>query len=290
MGQQFTSIAKGLNLGGFQESKEEFLEKGKKAQIGEIREWRGQKFQKQPNGGWIPVKQGTKETKKEFSAEDEKWLDRFFDPMDTASAFLDSKELEKDYPNKTIEEFERYISENGQAEGWAVESLVSELHLSDKEATDLLRERNKKLLEEIKKDPEKYGFETEPENKAIAGVKDWIGDEASDHKIEKPSVEKKEEKKKFTPEQEKWLGRFFDPFSSVNSFMENSSDETYPNKSVEEFEKFISADDENGGEALGVDSLVSELDLSVKEATDLYKERSKKMLEDIKKNPKKYGF
>lgn len=165
MGQQFTSIAKGLNLGGFQESKEEFLEKGKKAQIGEIREWKGQKFQKQPNGGWIPVKQGTKSSKKEFSAEDEKWLDRFFDPMDTASAFLDSKELEKDYPNKTIKEFERYISEKGQAEDWAVESLVSELHLSDKEATDLFRERNKKLLEEIKKDPEKYGFETEPEKK-----------------------------------------------------------------------------------------------------------------------------
>lgn len=165
MGQQFTSIAKGLNLGGFQESKEEFLEKGKKAQIGEIREWKGQKFQKQPNGGWIPVKQGTKGSKKEFSAEEEKWLDRFFDPMDTASAFLDSKELEEDYPNKTIKEFERYISENGQAEDWAVESLVSELHLSNKEATDLLRERNKKLLEEIKKDPEKYGFETEPEKK-----------------------------------------------------------------------------------------------------------------------------
>lgn len=165
MGQQFTSIAKGLNLGGFQESKEEFLEKGKKAQIGEIREWKGQKFQKQPNGGWIPVKQGTKGSKKEFSAEDEKWLDRFFDPMDTASAFLDSEELEEDYPNKTIKEFERYISEDGQAEGEAVESLVSELHLSNKEATDLFRERSKKLLEEIKKDPEKYGFETEPEKK-----------------------------------------------------------------------------------------------------------------------------
>ena len=165
MGQQFTSIAKGLNLGGFQESKEEFLEKGKKAQIGEIREWKGQKFQKQPNGGWIPVKQGTKSSKKEFSAEDETWLDRFFDPMDTASYFLDSKELEEDYPNKTIKEFERYISENGQAEGEAVESLVSELHLSNKEATDLFRERSKKLLEEIKKDPEKYGFETEPEKK-----------------------------------------------------------------------------------------------------------------------------
>lgn len=193
MGQQFTSIAKGLNLGGFQESKEEFLEKGKKAQIGEIREWKGQKFQKQPNGGWIPVKQGIKGSKKEFSAEDEKWLDRFFDPMDTASYFLDSKELEEDYPNKTIKEFERYISENGQAEGEAVESLVSELHLSNKEATDLFRERSKKLFEEIKKDPEKYGFETEPEKK-----EDKSSEENKPEKKEEASDEKKVSSKDMT--------------------------------------------------------------------------------------------
>ena len=57
MGQYFTSVAKSLSLDAFQESKEEFLEKGKRAQIGEIREWKGQKFQKQVNGGWTPVKQ-----------------------------------------------------------------------------------------------------------------------------------------------------------------------------------------------------------------------------------------
>ena len=198
MGQQFTSIAKGLNLGGFQESKEEFLEKGKKAQIGEIREWKGQKFQKQPNGGWIPVKQGIKGSKKEFSAEDEKWLDRFFDPMDTASAFLDSKELEEDYPNKTIKEFERYISENGQAEGEAVESLVSELHLSNKEATDLFRERSKKLLEEIKKDPEKYGFETEPEKKE---------DKSSEVRKDLPKMEHGGDEKKDAEAHEKALAQ-----------------------------------------------------------------------------------
>lgn len=43
-------------LGSVNETKEEFLEKGKKAQIGEIRTWKGVKFQKQPNGGWTPVK------------------------------------------------------------------------------------------------------------------------------------------------------------------------------------------------------------------------------------------
>lgn len=43
-------------LSSVSETKEEFFEKGKKAQIGEIRTWKGVKFQKQPNGGWIPVK------------------------------------------------------------------------------------------------------------------------------------------------------------------------------------------------------------------------------------------
>lgn len=36
----------------------EFIEKGKTAQVGETREWNGQKMQKTVNG-WIPVKEGT---------------------------------------------------------------------------------------------------------------------------------------------------------------------------------------------------------------------------------------
>lgn len=258
MGQQFTSIAKGLNLGGFQESKEEFLEKGKKAQIGEIREWRGQKFQKQPNGGWVPVKQGAKEGKKEFdwkkvtvkdmagvpvgtkisfeddssgtrvvaekvkdnswkneegntftdeemvesvshpdahdhkiekpaakkeekkvSKDDEEFLKNFFDPMSVVDAF----ESEYNGENATVEDFEKFVTAGGQAEDMGVDTLMSELNLSNKEATDLYRERSKKVLEEVKKNPEKYGFEVKSENKAVAGVKDWIGDEASDQEI-----------------------------------------------------------------------------------------------------------
>ena len=235
MGQQFTSIAKGLNLGGFQESKEEFLEKGKKAQIGEIREWHGQKFQKQPNGGWVPVKQGTKESKKEFdwkkvtvkdmagvpvgtkisfeddlsgtrvvaekvkdnswkneegntftdeevvesvthpdahdhkiekpsakkeekkfSKDDEEFLKNFFDPMSVVDAF----ESEYDGEDATVEDFEKFVTAGGQAEDMGVDTLMSELNLSNKEATDLYRERSKGLLEEVKKNPKKYGFET----------------------------------------------------------------------------------------------------------------------------------
>jgi len=36
------------------------IEKGKKANIGEIREWSGQKFRKEASG-WVPVKMGTSE-------------------------------------------------------------------------------------------------------------------------------------------------------------------------------------------------------------------------------------
>ena len=56
-------------LGSINESKQEFLEKGRKAQIGEIREWKGQKFQKQANGGWLPVK-GEKKSEKKDEASD----------------------------------------------------------------------------------------------------------------------------------------------------------------------------------------------------------------------------
>ena len=248
-------------LGSVQESKQDFLEKGKKAQIGEIREWKGVKFQKQPNGGWIPVKQGTKETKKEgevdwkkvtkedidnfptgtkisyedelsgetitsvkqedgswkdgegnkwsseevkesvshpdahghkiekpaegkkekkeFSKDDEQFLKNFFDPFSVVDAF----ENEYNGEDATIEDFEKFMTSGGQAESMGVETLMSELNLSNEEATDLFRKRKEELIEKVKGNPEKYGFETKPENKAIAGVKDWIGDEASDQEI-----------------------------------------------------------------------------------------------------------
>lgn len=45
-------------------SQDDFLEKGKKAQIGEIREWKGKKHQKQADGSWKPVKAGGKKGSK----------------------------------------------------------------------------------------------------------------------------------------------------------------------------------------------------------------------------------
>ena len=46
----------------------EMLEKGKKANIGEIRDWGGKKMQKTVNG-WVPVTQGAKPSKKPENAE-----------------------------------------------------------------------------------------------------------------------------------------------------------------------------------------------------------------------------
>lgn len=61
-------------LGSISESKQDFLEKGKRAQVGEIREWKGQKFQKQPNGGWLPVK-GEKKSEKSVKEKSEEKKD-----------------------------------------------------------------------------------------------------------------------------------------------------------------------------------------------------------------------
>jgi len=268
MGQQFTSIARGLNLGGFQESKEEFLEKGKKAQIGEIREWKGQKFQKQSNGGWIPVKQGTKDSKKEdfdwkkvtakdmagvpvgtkISFEDDlsgtrvvaekikdnswkndegntftdeemaesvthadahdhkiekpstekkekksdkeapeigkkgltedqqKFIDRFFDPQEMVNGFGESFDL-----LEGVEGFSSWLNDR-QSRDLAIDALVDQTGMSQKEAMKLYDERTAAVLEEVKKNPERYGFETSNLNKKVLGVKDWI-DDAKDQEI-----------------------------------------------------------------------------------------------------------
>ena len=52
----------------------DILEKGKKASIGEIRDWNGQKFQKTPNG-WVSVRTHSQLTKKSIQNEDKqaKW-------------------------------------------------------------------------------------------------------------------------------------------------------------------------------------------------------------------------
>lgn len=62
MDNQFTSIASGLNLSGFKEA--ELLQKSKSAQVGEIRDWKGVKMQKQPNGEWKPFNQKSSEISK----------------------------------------------------------------------------------------------------------------------------------------------------------------------------------------------------------------------------------
>ena len=237
MSQHFTSVARGLNMGSFVESKGEFLEKGKKAQIGEIREWRGQKFQKQPNGGWIPVKQGTKGSKKEEGFD---W--KRVTVKDMAGVPVGTKISFEDDLSGT-----RVVAEKVKDNSW--------------------------------KNEEGNTFTDEEMVESVTHA------DAHDHKIEKPSTEKKEEKKEFSKDDEQFLKRFFDPMSVVDAFENEYSGE---GATVEDFEKFVTV----GGQAedMGVDTLMSELNLSNKEATDLYRERSKKMLEEVKKNPEKYGF
>jgi len=48
------------------------LEKGKKANIGEIREWNGKKFQKQANGKWEEIRGGAKGSEGSMDVESDK--------------------------------------------------------------------------------------------------------------------------------------------------------------------------------------------------------------------------
>ena len=92
--------------------------------------------------------------KKEFSKDDEQFLKNFFDPMSAVDAF----ENEYKGEDAKIEDFEKFMVSGGQAEAMGVDTLMSELNLSNKEATDLFRERSKELIEKVKENPEKYGF------------------------------------------------------------------------------------------------------------------------------------
>ena len=353
MGQQFTSIAKGLNLGGFQESKEEFLEKGKKAQIGEIREWKGQKFQKQPNGGWVPVKQGTKKTEKEDK----------------------SSEVRKDLPKmehggdekKDAEAHEKALDQL-KKEGFVV-GKDNLLHHEDGRVAKI----NTKTGEwEISKEAsEKHGFETEPEEKEDKNVESSFGKlmSKSDEEIAKILQEavglkasiwkrgdkqapsegdfwlststegvnnglrkrlmirpitkegrerltddsvKKKLKKLVGTELGAWSGRgadgervfqgykiwepdadferkksfvkrFFDPQEMVDGYEESFD----LSDGIEEFERWL-GDRQFRDDA--IDVLVDQTGMNQEDAMKFYDEKVAEALEEVKRNPEKYGF
>ena len=239
MGLQFTSIYRGLNLDAFQESKEDFLEKGRSAQIGEIRVWHGKKFQKQPNGGWIPVKQGTKESKKEGEIDWKKMTKEELDKLPTGTKISYEDELSGETIASVKQEDGSW--KDGEGNRWSSEEV-----------------------QESVSHPDTHG-----------------------HKMEK-LAEGKKEKKELTDDQKRWLDRFFDPSGAIDWFLEHSDNETYPNKTVEEFEKFTSDTDEGG--SMSIETIADELNLSIEEATAIYKERQKKMMDEVKEDPEKYGF
>lgn len=156
-------------LDSVQESKQDFLEKGKKAQIGEIREWKGQKFQKQPNGGWIPVKQGQGNTKgsdfdwKKVKKEDIEGL-----PDGTKISYEDELSGETVH----IEKKGNSWIDKDTKEAYSIEEVIEGVKHPDAHGHKI-----------EKPSAEEENRKEEPENKAIAGVKDWIGDEASDQEI-----------------------------------------------------------------------------------------------------------
>lgn len=196
MDNKLTSLAHGLNLEGFVQSKGDFLEKGKKAQIGEIREWRGQKFQKQPNGGWLPVK-GNASVKSEEKQETELTdnqkvaIDKFFDPQ----ALIDTFEEEGDH-NMTVESFKKWLETNKeQGREMGVKSLVEDLKISKERAQKIYDENSNVQEKEILSNPRKYGLEEGTKSEETKSFnEDWgldfdniraeIGDNYTDAQID----------------------------------------------------------------------------------------------------------
>jgi len=78
------------------EAKEDDFEKGKKAEIGEIREWSGVKMQKTAQG-WLPVKKDGSMSKEENGGK---------------MSSVEKQEQKKEYSEKELEEFARKTSES----------------------------------------------------------------------------------------------------------------------------------------------------------------------------------
>lgn len=135
-------------LDSVQESKQDFLEKGKKAQIGEIREWRGVKFQKQPNGGWIPVRQGTKEAKKEEEVDWKKVTKEDLDNLPTGTKISFEDELS----GETIvsEKQEDGSWKDGEGNKWSSEEVKESVSHPDAHGHKMEKPAEKK--EESKKE------------------------------------------------------------------------------------------------------------------------------------------
>lgn len=154
---------------GFDETAE-VLEKGKKAQIGEIRDWKGIKMQKTAQG-WVPVKGGSKpEGNQEITQEQQKYLQRFFDPEDWVANVLDYNFKEDESPS--FAEFKK-MTESDQDRKLGIESIANELNIDKEKAEKLYDEWSAKTLEKVKENPEKYGLKSDEKKTVTITSDNW---------------------------------------------------------------------------------------------------------------------
>lgn len=132
-------------------SDSDILEKGKRAAIGEIRDWDGKKYQKTVNG-WVPVKQGKTGPKSteglNLTEEQKSKLSKFYDPEDAYNHFL-----EFDAPDMHKDSYQNFVewASDGRDTSMAVESLAGLLGITPEQALELDKEYNEKLIKEVEK-------------------------------------------------------------------------------------------------------------------------------------------
>lgn len=114
------------------EAKEDKLEKGKRAEIGEIREWNGIKMQKTAQG-WLPVKKDSSTSKEE---------------NDGKISSVEKQEQKKEYSEKELKEFAKKTSESDLKQ--AVLGGDEQLRIAAKEE---LERRNVEETPKVEKKP-----------------------------------------------------------------------------------------------------------------------------------------
>lgn len=113
---------------------EQELKKGRKATIGEVREWQGKKYQKQADGNWVPVK-GEKTVKNNINVNSVFGLFEKFD-----SVFSEEDEGIDDFINDLYDDYELSASSEEP------ETLKEELsELSTRELKSLHKKLSKKI-------------------------------------------------------------------------------------------------------------------------------------------------
>lgn len=321
MSQHFTSIARGLNMGSFVESKQEFLEKGRKAQIGEVREWRGQKFQKQPNGGWLPVKQGTKGTKKEGEMNWKKATEKdmaalpvgtkisYYDNLsgtDVVTTKVKENSWEADGNTYTDEEVSQSVS-HPDAENHKMEKPAAEKKEEKdapevgKEAEDYAGEKvtikavakvsDKEALADLLSKYDKSGAMKEALDSGDAdGFEYIVGTDSDQYGVaayvwgpEGVSYAK-EEKKGLSEEAKSKVEQFLDSREVMDSFDNYLANEGKEG-SLELFKEWLF---DKQGREMGIKHLVEETGADEEALGKVYDEKLKETYEQVERNSDKY--